>query len=306
MIGEKLKRKKRVGWAVDSVSTATTVNNHSFCSPTLIEIEQSATTRSPSFRLSSCKHETSEFAAGVEPIDDFCSILTDTGNSRSSCYGLLVDQQNRRHRVWPPAKPLCLVRDSISSLEDLFREGFRLTTKQRLGLSVQLVSSVLQLHSSGWLADDWGRKDIFFFKQNGVVVVDSPMVRWVDHRVAMPTTEECGRSVVKCNQSLLSLGIILIELHYGMRLEECRGPGVGVRGKFEVAADDQTRHDIAWNLVDFLYDDAGHLYSDAVRRCVRGLDHRESSFEKEGFKQEVIRMVLCPLETNLRRFLGNE
>lgn len=214
-----------------------------------------------------------------------------------------MDQQNRRHRVWPPAKPLRLVRGSILSLEDLFRGQFRLTTKQRLGLSVKLASSVLQLHSSGWLADDWGRNDLLFFDLDGVVVVDNPMVRWMDHRAAM-STERCGRSVVKYDPSLVSLGIVLIELHYGMRLEECSGPGV--RDKSEVSGADQTRHDIAWNLVDFIYEDAGYFYAEAVRRCVRGLDHRESSLEKEGFKREVFWKVLCPLETNLRHFLGKE
>lgn len=292
-------------WAAALVSERSTaaVSKHGSCSLTPIEIGQSAITQPPTSRPPPCKYEASEFAAKIEPIDDFCSFLTDACSLRNSCYGLLVDQQNRRHRVWPPAKPLRPARGSIFSLEDLFRGRFRLTTKQRLGLSVKLASSVMQLHSSGWLADDWGRNDVLFFEQGEVVAVDCPMVRWVDHRVAM-STEGCRGSVVKCNQSLLSLGIVLIELHYGTHLEECSGPGV--RGKFEVPGGDGTRHDIAWNLVDSLYDDAGCLYGDAVRRCVRGLDHRESSFENEGFKQEVFWKVLCPLEANLRRFLGSE
>jgi hypothetical protein len=115
------------------------------------------------------------------------------------------------------------------------------------------------------------------------------------------STETVRRGVVQCNQTLLSLGIILIELYYGKCLEECEG----VDGEYVGPGDGERRHSVAWSLVDFLYDDAGDLYGDAVRRCVRGLDHRESRLDKEGFKLEVFQKVLYPLQANYSRIFAS-
>lgn len=172
--------------------------------------------------------------------------------------------------------------------------------RHRLELGIKLASSVMQLHDSGWLAEEWGREDVLFFNRDGIVQVENPMVRW-SNRIPTMSAETVKRGVVQCNQTLLSLGIILIELYHGKCLEECKG----VDGEYVGLGDGKTRHSEAWSLVDLLYDDAGDLYGDAVRRCVRGLDHRESRLDEGGFKLEVFRKVLYPLQTNYSRIFAS-
>jgi len=186
---------------------------------------------------------------------------------------------------------------STMSLDDVLRGRVRLSTKQRLELGIKLASSVMQLHNSGWLAEEWGRKDVFFLLDSeGIATFENPLISW-SNSISTTSAEKAERTVVQCNQTLLSLGIILIELYHGKCLEECSDIDSGDRG----TAAQKTRHSRAWSLVDLLYDDAGDLYGDVVRRCVRGLDHRESSLDQKGFKLEVFQKVLYPLQTNYSR-----
>ncbi|KAI5797812.1 hypothetical protein EDC01DRAFT_40144 [Geopyxis carbonaria] len=291
--------RKRAGFAPEPPKSSSSRQNHGCGSRTLVNTEQpSSTSPVTRLRLGASKHQVEN-----NPITNFCNILIDTPKLEGSCYGHLVDQGNTRHRIFGPTKALHPPRGQIVTLQDLFQTKFQFTTRQRLDLSVKLASSVIQLHSSGWLAEYWGRKDVQFFKTDEGFVIDSPIVCWGKHDIDVSGVKS-DKSVVQCDQSLLSLGIVLIELHYGRFLENC--VELSVQNKGKQAEENINQHDVAWNLVDSLYDDAGSLYSDAVRRCIRGIDHRESSLEKQGFKQEVFRMILGPLETNLQRFLGND
>lgn len=62
----------------------------------------------------------------------------------------------------------------------------------------------------------------------------------------------------------------------------------------------------ALNLIDELYDDAGNKYGDAVRRCIQGLDCRETNLEKEDFKKEVHEKIMGPLKENLETFCAGD
>ena len=65
---------------------------------------------------------------------------------------------------------------------------------------------------------------------------------------------------------------------------------------------DTRAHAAAAARINELYDDAGERYSDAVRRCIFGLDHRELNLESDDFKREVCQKVIGPLEENLAFF----
>lgn len=122
--------------------------------------------------------------------------------------------------------------------------------------------------------------------------------------------------IIRCNQSLLSLGIILLELWYWKRLEDLEevpgesesewdegGDGRGVGGG---KWDEIRAHGVALDMIELLYDEAGSVYGDVVRRCVRGLDIKETSFDKEEFKKTFWGQVVNPLEENLRVFCPEE
>ena len=65
---------------------------------------------------------------------------------------------------------------------------------------------------------------------------------------------------------------------------------------------DTVKYVKAQMLMDQLYDDAGDFYGDIVRRCIIGLDHKETQLENEAFKNEVYLKILQPLEKHLELF----
>lgn len=81
------------------------------------------------------------------------------------------------------------------------------------------------------------------------------------------------------NRSLFSLGITLIELHYGVHFD-------ALKNDYERQLDrNGLIHGIgtfqsATRLATMLYDDAGAYYGNAVSRCIKGLESRYTSLEK--------------------------
>ncbi|KAI5806084.1 hypothetical protein EDC01DRAFT_626183 [Geopyxis carbonaria] len=269
---------------------------------TTIQIPSNNPTLSPRKPVTSFKIDDSAArskAPKTLPIDEFCKTIIAKVLTDDSCYGHLVDKENLRHRVWPPKVPVCNSSQfSTVTLLELFQRQYYVSKKQRLLLGIKLASSVLQLHSSGWLREDWSSEDIVFFENSSThqVLFDHPIVHCAD-----PTTKENSKWLVPCNKTLFSLGIILIELYYGRCLDQCPGPvsnrqstsGINETLRLQLLADE---------MVNVVYDDAGTSYGDAVRRCIRGVDYPDRSLEKSGFKEEVYRVVLCPLETSMEMF----
>ena len=84
-----------------------------------------------------------------------------------------------------------------------------------------------------------------------------------------------------------------MESFQGPAYEPQCGPG---------ATSDTARYVTAQGLIDRLYGDAGDEYGDIVRRCITGLDHKETKLENDAFKNEVYLKVLQPLEKHLELF----
>lgn len=251
----------------------------------------------------------------TEQIEDLC-LTIQRAKSGLACLGVLIDGSNRRYRVWPlgtppPASELT----GVLSLESLLTQPGVLTKKDRLILGVQLASTVMQLHTTEWLSENWGKKDILFHQEitrgkgGGVVnispVIRKPLVRRVFAPPGPPSlspqsTQASTKSIfMPQNQSLYSLGIVLMELWYGQRLEDLR---IGTDGIGIGDVTDMTDYMTARRLIGAIPEDAGEKYGDAVRRCINGLDHRSSSLEKDDFKNEVHMKVVSPLVENLESF----
>lgn len=231
-----------------------------------------------------------------------------------SCLGVLVGGGGR-YRVWPLRIPPPTSEPTrVLSLESLLARPGALKKKDRLILGVQLASTVMQLHTTEWLGESWGKGDILFYEEmiqgkSGGVANISPVLRkpLVRRSFAPPPPQSIQEPTnpifVPHNQSLFSLGVILIELWHGKRLEDLRieADRSGISG---VA--DMTDYITARRLIDGISEDAGEKYGDAVRRCISGLDHRSSSLEKEDFKDQVHIKVVSPLVENLESFCATK
>jgi len=86
------------------------------------------------------------------------------------------------------------------------------------------------------------------------------------------------------NKSLASLGIILVELWFGKRLEDLPGYPQGLSSNNQTICSDFV---VASQLLETIQNEAGDMYGGAVRRCIRGIDHRATSLEDESFMNEV-------------------
>jgi hypothetical protein len=102
------------------------------------------------------------------------------------------------------------------------------------------------------------------------------------------------------NQTLFTLGILLIELLYGTSIEELQSPR---------DVDCKNTPGVVWCTAERLVDEeiefqGGPLYLDAVRRCIRcDFDRKESNLDDEAFQQAVFDGVVTPLEKTLQRFI---
>lgn len=251
----------------------------------------------------------------TEQIEDLC-LAIQRAKSGLACLGVLIDKSDRRYRVWPLKTPsLTSELTGVLSLESLLTQPGALKKKDRLILGVQLASTVMQLHTTEWLSENWGKKDILFYQEitqgkSGGITNTSPAIRKpLVRRIFAPpdspplplqTMEETKRSIfVPQNQSLYSLGIVLMELWYGQRLEDLR---IKKDGNETSGMTEMTDYMTARRLIDEISDDAGEKYGDAVRRCINGLDHRSSDLKTDDFQNKVHMKVVTPLVENLESF----
>ena len=208
--------------------------------------------------------------------------------------------------MWDPRAPLAkLASARVISLDKLLSrpEPPRI---ERLKLGVRLASSVLQLHRTEWLQERWGKQDIYLIQgdssQSSSPSLETPVV----HQSFTPDPPILEASIesriISCNLSLFSLGIVLIELWFWRSEESFQAHKPQPYCCPEDL--DTARFVTARRLIDRLYEDAGEDYGSIIRRCIIGLDHRETQLENDGFKNEVYLKVLQPLESHLELFCG--
>lgn len=118
--------------------------------------------------------------------------------------------------------------------------------------------------------------------------------------IATPQDQQPKYRIIR-NQTLYSLGVLLIELWYGKTIEDLQAPPdldrAGTPG-------------VAWCTAERLVDselefEAGKRFSDAVRRCIHcDFDRSDMSLNNENFQQAVFEGVVVPLELTLQQFNG--
>ena len=231
----------------------------------------------------------------AQRIEDLCAEINRAYSSQaSSSYLGVLDSSNARHRLWSAALPPLPYTEQTISLEDLLRR--RLAEKRdRLRLGVQLASAVIQLHTTGWLNERWGRRDIHFFLAAELPrragsggyqpVFEKPFLRR-DFRKGLPDSQSqqnmpalAQRPLVKCDASLFSLGIVLVELWFGKHIEDF--PEYSEATHREALRNDNAEYHTANELLRAIDRERGSIYGSAVRRCIRGLDCTETSLEED-------------------------
>ena len=232
-------------------------------------------------------------------IQCFCSTIRSI-KTKCICAGILVSS-NIKHRVWVPRAPLASARVvSLAELLSLPAPHMR----ERLKLAVRLASSVLQFHTSGWLQERWSKQDIYLVQRDSAQLgsrnpsLETPVVHQAF--TSEPTLPEVPTesSIICCNLSLFSLGIVLIELWFWKSVESFQAE------KPQVEDPDTAIYITAMGLIKTLHEHTGMNYKNIVKRCICGIDHPETRLEDNAFKKEVDLKVLQPLEKHLEDFCG--
>lgn len=220
-----------------------------------------------------------------------------------------MDSVRRKHGIYPLEPPngcnqqqwaAYSLRQVLTKRANVNR---RLTQHDKLRVAVDLASSVLQLYKTPWLDEEWSDNDVYFIHRPGTsvaMVYEHPFV----YRKFSSTASSQSRNIpgpcrVIRNQTLFTLGILLIELLYGKSIEELQSPR---------DLDCQGTPGVVWCTAERLIEEeieyeAGPRYLDAVRRCIRcDFNKKDLSLDNEEFQLAVFEGVISPLEKTLQQF----
>ncbi|KAF8535632.1 hypothetical protein BDD12DRAFT_892256 [Trichophaea hybrida] len=205
----------------------------------------------------------------------------------------------------------------------LLLEHGTLEVRDRLKLGVALATAMMQLHTTKWFgeSESWGRRDIFFPQETANFepvggeavsirrpIIDNPFVRQAfsirpQNTTRLTNSELLASLFVRYDRSVFSLGIVLIELWIGKRLEDLPEYLQIVNSGQNT---DTAQYGSASLLIDKIREEAGPMYGDAVRRCIRDLDYPKNSLDDKDFKTEVQAMVVAGLERNWKAYIDQE
>ncbi len=221
--------------------------------------------------------------------------------------GFLQKSRTFKHFICTPFDQFHHVSDT-KSLEDALvaakasSEGIPLSEK--LNLAKILALAVLQFYSTPWLKREWRSQDVVFFGIQDLAE-DPLRMPYLKSRVltqrsttnqqaiSSTTGTECSnvthlRSPVR-NQTLYSLGVILIELAYDSPLQDLIKPE-------DDQGDPHTLYRAATRLGDRVWRELGPKYADAVKICLHGAFGASSELEDVRVQRVFFGEVVQKLE----------
>lgn len=231
----------------------------------------------------------------LQPIQDLCSAISTLQKpQREVCFQLLANEiakQKYGVLLITPTKQLPEDTDtwSVTSLGTVLQDP-KFAQQERLKLAITLASSVLQLHETPWLEENWSKDSIFFINRPGKTQYDQPFVshQFTQNQTASSINFPSQMSYIIGNQTLFALGVALIELYYRKPISSLYKDHDGPRNTGNALLDLMTEFRTADRLAEALLSEAGAKYSDAVRRCILcDFNQRASSLEDARFQKAV-------------------
>ena len=168
-----------------------------------------------------------------------------------------------------------------------------LSRRQRYTVALLLASSVAQLQFTSWLRYGFTKEDVLFFPCEDdycTIPYHEPFIRqgFRNHQLATSNSEAND-----CN--FYALGILLLELCFGQRLEDHP-----LRQKYPVGdGEAKQAFDLlaAMKWSQGVSDEGGDDYASAVRWCFTGVNNANQSW-----RSEIVKNVVGPLEMCQKHF----
>ena len=231
-----------------------------------------------------------EFATLLEPNIRLCQLLGSQAFNNGKCIGIISYGHQTYHLLPSTEREKCaniapVTLDHILSYDF---KGHHLSRRHRYNIALLLASSVAQLHCTPWLRNGLTKRDVLFFPRNFdgcSVLYDEPFIQQ-GFSIQCPTT-----SSAEGNDGIFyTLGILLLELCFGQRLEDHP-----LRKRREIGAGDiQEALDlitaIKWS--QDIADEGGDDFATAVKWCFTGAKNTNQSLQGD-----IIKNVVRPLET---------
>ncbi|KAH6019993.1 hypothetical protein HBI83_109330 [Parastagonospora nodorum] len=245
-------------------------------------------------------------------IEDLCKAIEGLHLHQSQanvCAGYLVDNLQRKQGIYPCQLPTSQDNQkqwSAYTLRQILTQpagtGPKLALVDTYKIALDLASSVLQLYETPWLSNDWSDADVYFVHRPGTSLATAYQHPFIYRDLSTATSQDSVTqlptdSLIR-NQVLFALGVVLIELLYGMPIEE-----------LQTSQDASSSSGIAWRVAERLIREqqielrSGIHYANAVRKCIRcDFDMAQWRLEDHDFQQAVYSGVVVPLERTLRHF----
>lgn len=226
-------------------------------------------------------------------------------NPTTRCLGFLENAEKRRHVFCPLQKDV--IEDPLSLLAALKPDATSGTMKpmsrqDRFTIAVTLASSLLQLHSTPWLTEQWSKSDIVLptnIPQQRVL--PKPLLQAKFHSSAASNSSQGGSTAnarFNAKKALSSLGIMLLELCFGKTIEDHPlrpqffGPNNTPNAFTNISTAKQWHEDVLGELGDDM--------SDAIRRCLDCSFAPKPNLDDKEFQEAVLDGVIMPLQDVLK------
>ena len=231
-------------------------------------------------------------------IEDICTLLEQAGQN-NCCLRMLVDDEKLWH-IKSQSKQLSFIESLPSvSLKHLLQTSTKLPLREKRILAVILANSLLQLCESPWFDKEWDTEDIsFFYKATNQIDFKRPYLStYFQNHPKDDDAEVMLR--IHPNQSILALGILLLEIQLGKSIESQRSSEDLIDGKTVNVNTDLTT---ALRLLDDSVDDIYEDYRMAILACLNCnfvTADQAQDLDDAQFRQAVYDNIVAPLEQEL-------
>lgn len=239
----------------------------------------------------------------IRPNGDCLGYLSDANQSRYGLYSL-----NPRKDVGPPLASLH-VGDPLSPTssrgkgESMPSRRQKFSNRTKTELAFTLGSTMLQLHSTPWL-DKWKKQDVLYFPEPGNDMLQAPVQPYISRRFSSNRSRDSAtvasdtRAVPAFapNETLFTLGVILIEIAYNKTIQALAEPGE----KAQTAA--MTQYLTAIRIRKEIGVKMGRQYQRAVDGCLMcqfGVQGLIADLKSVDFQRQFLEHVVTPLEESL-------
>ncbi|KAH7092482.1 hypothetical protein FB567DRAFT_614473 [Paraphoma chrysanthemicola] len=270
---------------VEPTEESNTPSSQPANSPPMIMIHSSSTATSP---WQHCLQ-------AAPKIDDLCLTLS-ASTHKGLCMGVLNDTCIKHHMHLAPRLPLPKSIQNRITLQDILAadNGASFPIKEKCTLVLALANAVMQLHDTPWLGETWTSNDICMLSYNnkGTSMTEEPYV-WKNFKSISKACPPIKKNPFVRNATIFALGVTLLEISYGRRLETFQTPDdLDDNGNRTPLTDCS----IAYRLVETVHHRELPNFANAARRCVHcSFDVVVHSLKDDDLRERFYQGVVVPL-----------